>query len=192
MTAIKISSKNVLVTCSKYWHKCDGEYSEGIFDHGEKSDMQWVIMPRKFAWQIPFSSIYIPLPYFLFPLHTSHLHISFFHSSKQQLSLFYCDTEKSSNNIVPPMPRCGGCRRVLEDIYFDRDPRGVLRRTCRTCLVSYSNNFIALPNITIHHSNNIYNRRDKILEGVIEELEVFMHWLWRLGLKGTMIKVWHS
>jgi len=148
-------------------------------------------MPRKFAWQIPFYSIYIPLPYYLSPLHTCSLHI-FFPFTNQQFSLFYCNTEKSSNKIVPPMPRCGGCRRMLENTYFDRDPRGVLRRTCRTCLVSYSNNSIPPPNITIHHSNNIYIRRDKIREGVIEELEVLTHWLWRLGLKGTMIKVWHS
>jgi len=33
MTAIKISSKNVLVTCSKYWHKCDGKYSLCISNH---------------------------------------------------------------------------------------------------------------------------------------------------------------
>jgi len=33
MTAIKISSKNLLVTCSKYWYKSDGKYSLCISDH---------------------------------------------------------------------------------------------------------------------------------------------------------------
>jgi len=114
----------------------------------------------------------------LFSFSTLHLFVThiFFPFTNQQFSLFYCDTEKSSNKIVPPMPRWGGCRQMLENIYFECDPRGILCRTCRTCLVSYSNNSIPLPNITIHHFNNIYNRRDKILERVIEELEVLMHW----------------
>jgi len=78
---------------------------------------------------------------------------------------------------------------MLEDSYFDCCPRRVLHGTCGTCLVSYSNDFIPFPKTTIHHSNNIYIRRDTIPEVVIEELQVLIYPLWRLNLKGTMIKV---
>ena len=55
MTAIKISSKNVLLLWSKYWHKCDGKYSLCISEHG-------VDFPH------PVHSTAMPL---LFCLHTS-------------------------------------------------------------------------------------------------------------------------
>jgi len=55
MTAIKISSKNVLVTCSKYWYKCDGKYSLCISDH-------------EVDFHYPVHSTAMPL---LFRLHTS-------------------------------------------------------------------------------------------------------------------------
>ena len=34
-TARKRSSKNMQVTCPKFWHKCDGECRHGISDHKE-------------------------------------------------------------------------------------------------------------------------------------------------------------
>jgi len=63
----------------------------------------------------------------LFSFSTPHLFFThiLFPFTNQQFPLFYCDTEKSSNKIVPPMPRGGGCRRMLENTFFDRDPRGV-------------------------------------------------------------------
>jgi len=71
------------------------------------------------------------------------------------------------------MPRSGGCHQTLDDSYFARDARGTLRRTCRSCLVSFHNNLhICLYTLRIQNSDNIDFRRNKTRDEEIEEIKV--------------------
>ena len=142
---------------------------------------------KKLSWPTTLPPIYITL-HQPFLLYYSFLYTQLFLPTTRQSSLL-CTTQKSLQKITPLMPRCGGCRRALEDAFFDRDRRGALRRTCRACLVS---NFIHSTSLLLtiwYNSKTSYFRRDKILEDVLEEQKVDIYKLNLRYWKDRRIKV---